>query len=85
MRLHACMCRNKTKQCCCWCAGPFSHRTMLTLEEKGVAYNKLLLDESSIPEWRATLTALHSCFKSLLRCIALLLEVFALPACEASS
>ena len=68
--------------------GPFSHRTMLTLEEKGaphffgvyilavcigigvgvgalafyihkcvyigVPYNKLLLDENSIPEWCAT-------------------------------
>ena len=35
----------------CLLAGPFSHRTMLTLEEKGIPYNKLLLDESSIPEW----------------------------------
>ena len=38
-------------------AGPFSHRTMLTLEEKGVPYNKLLLDESNIPDWCATLQA----------------------------
>lgn len=37
----------------CHTAGPFSHRTMLTLEEKGVPYNKLLLDENSIPEWCA--------------------------------
>ncbi len=52
---------------------------MLTLEEKGVAYNKLLLDESSIPEWRATLAALHSCFTPLLGCVALLLDAFFLP------
>jgi hypothetical protein len=32
-------------------AGPFSHRTMLTMEEKGITYNKLLLDELNMPEW----------------------------------
>ena len=32
-------------------AGPFSHRTMLTLEEKGIPYNKLLIDELNMPEW----------------------------------
>jgi len=32
-------------------AGPFSHRTMLTFEEKGIPYNKLLLDELKMPEW----------------------------------
>lgn len=30
---------------------PFSHRTMLTLEEKGIPYNKLLIDELAMPEW----------------------------------
>lgn len=35
---------------------PFSHRTMLTLEEKGVPYNKLLLDELNMPEWIAEVT-----------------------------
>ena len=35
----------------CTLAGPFSHRTMLTLEEKGIPYNKLLIDELNMPEW----------------------------------
>ncbi|BDA49848.1 Glutathione S-transferase DHAR2 [Coccomyxa sp. Obi] len=35
---------------------PFSHRTMLTLEEKGIPYNKLLLDELNMPEWIAEVT-----------------------------
>jgi glutathione S-transferase len=30
---------------------PFSHRTMLTFEEKGIRYNKVLLDEMKLPEW----------------------------------
>jgi len=30
---------------------PFSHRTMLTFEEKSIPYNKLLLDELNMPEW----------------------------------
>lgn len=30
---------------------PFSHRTMLTFEEKGIRYNKVLLDEQKLPEW----------------------------------
>jgi hypothetical protein len=34
-------------------AGPFSHRTMLTFEEKGIPYNKLLIDELNMPEWCA--------------------------------
>ena len=34
---------------------PFSHRTMLTLEEKGIPYNKLLIDELAMPEWCAAL------------------------------
>ena len=35
----------------CGPAGPFSHRTMLTFEEKGIPYNKLLLDELNMPDW----------------------------------
>jgi len=35
---------------------PFSHRTMLTLEEKGIPYNKLLIDELAMPEWVAEVT-----------------------------
>lgn len=34
---------------------PFSHRTMLTFEEKGIRYNKILLDEQKLPEWITTL------------------------------
>jgi glutathione S-transferase len=30
---------------------PFSHRTMLTMEEKGVSYHKNLLDENKMPDW----------------------------------
>jgi glutathione S-transferase len=30
---------------------PFSHRTMLTMEEKGIKYHKHLLDENAMPEW----------------------------------
>jgi glutathione S-transferase len=30
---------------------PFSHRTMLTMEEKGIRYNKVLLDENAMPDW----------------------------------
>lgn len=30
---------------------PFSHRMMLTMQEKGVAYNMMLLDEQKLPEW----------------------------------
>ena len=26
-------------------------RTMLTMEEKGVPYNKMLIDEQKMPEW----------------------------------
>ena len=41
---------------------------MLTLEEKGIPYNKLLLDESSIPEWCAVfLTKSVCCARCLVR------------------
>lgn len=32
-------------------AGPFSHRMMMTMEEKGISYNKNLLDEMNMPDW----------------------------------
>ena len=32
-------------------AGPFSHRMMLTMQEKGVPYNMMLLDEQQLPDW----------------------------------
>ncbi|KAK9808237.1 hypothetical protein WJX73_002184 [Symbiochloris irregularis] len=30
---------------------PFSHRTMLHMEEKGISFNKMLIDEQNMPEW----------------------------------
>ncbi len=33
------------------CAGPFSHRMMMTMEEKGISYHKNLLDEQKMPDW----------------------------------
>jgi len=30
---------------------PFSHRMMMTMEEKGISYNKNLLDEQKMPDW----------------------------------
>ena len=35
----------------CTLVGPFSHRTMLTMEEKSIPYNKILLDENAMPDW----------------------------------
>jgi glutathione S-transferase len=35
---------------------PFSHRTMMTFEEKGIRYNKILLDEQKLPEWISDIT-----------------------------
>lgn len=32
-------------------AGPFSHRMMMTMEEKGISYNRNLLDEQKMPDW----------------------------------
>lgn len=32
-------------------AGPFSHRMMMTMEEKGISYHKNLLDEQKMPDW----------------------------------
>ena len=31
--------------------GPFSHRMMMTMEEKGISYHKNLLDEQKMPDW----------------------------------
>jgi hypothetical protein len=33
------------------CAGPFSQRVLLTLEEKKVAYEMKLIDVSNKPKW----------------------------------
>ena len=35
----------------CLNVGPFSHRMMMTMEEKGISYHKNLLDEQKMPDW----------------------------------
>jgi hypothetical protein len=42
--------------------GPFSHRTMLTLEEKGIPYNKMLIDELNMPDWYTSTDAAKTIF-----------------------